>query len=355
MTQLPSQKGEAKGSSPAPSEFKNTFLKTLTVLGTVLLVYAVIKVVNLVFLVFLSFLISIFLSFFVDFFTDKLKIPRGIGLFITLVVILSAVSIFFITLVPIVIDQGQRALAQLPALATKLQSTINSFFARIGSDIYIEIDELLRNLITRGGTVFSRGIFAAVGKGAYIVMELFVLLVVAIYFTLSRPDNPAVIIRFFPEQSRDKVGWIYTQINHKLRAWLVGQLFSMTVIAFLYSVGLTIIGVPYSLFFGILAGALCFVPYIGPPTSTVGPLLFALADSPMKAVWVLVLYATSQTVESYFLTPLVMRRQVKLHPVVTIISIMAMGQLFGVLGIMVAVPSVAVAQFLFEELFARAG
>ncbi|HDG68006.1 MAG TPA: AI-2E family transporter [candidate division Zixibacteria bacterium] len=339
--------------SAISGDLKRTFLITLVVLATALGVYALIKVINLLFLVFLALLISIFLSFFVNFFAEKLKIPRGVALAISLVLLLSVVVLFVVTLVPVVISQGQRALEQLPALAVKLQEMINSFLSKIGSDMYVEVDELIRNAVSKGGAFLSRGIFAAVGKGVYVAMEIFVLIVVAIYFSLSRIDDPTPIAKFFPPASREKISWVYVNIIKKLRAWLMGQLFSMTVIAFLYSVGLTIIGVPYSLFFGILAGALCFVPYIGPPASTVGPLLFALAESPIKGVWVLVLYAASQTLESYFLTPLVMRHQVKLHPIVTIVSIMAMGQLFGVLGVAVAVPTVAVGQFLFEEIFVK--
>ncbi len=326
---------------------------TLVVLATALVVYALIKVINLVFLVFLALLVSIFLSFFVNFFSEKLKTPRGVALALSLLLLLSIVVVLVMTLVPVVISQGQRALEQLPALAVKLQEMINSFLSKIGSDTYVEVDELIRNAVSKGGAFLSRGIFTAVGKGVYGAMQALALIVIAIYFSLSKIDDPTPIARFFPPAKRGRVSWVYVNIIKKLRAWLMGQLFSMTVIAFMYSVGLTIIGVPYSLFFGILAGALCFVPYIGPPTSTLGPLLFALAESPMKGVWVLVLYATSQTLESYFLTPLVMRHQVKLHPIVTIVSIMAMGQLFGILGVAVAVPTVAVGQFLFEEILVK--
>ena len=334
----------------ASSDVKSVFARTLAAAAAVLLVYAFVKVINLLFLTFLALLLSIFMDFFIDFFALRVKLPRGVGLLLTLAILLSVLIVLALTIVPVVIDQGQRALEQLPSLAVKLQHTINSFLARVRSNLYVEVDELITEGLKRGGTAISKGLFAAVGKGFYLAMEIFALVVVAIYFSLTKLDDPTPLTRLFPPQKRERVAYLYLTALKKLRAWLMGQLFSMTVIAVLYMIGLTIIGVPYAVFFGILAGILCFVPYIGPPTSTIGPLLFALAESPMKALWVLVLYAASQTVESYFLTPMVMRHQVKLHPIVTIISIMAMGQLFGVLGVAIAVPTVAVGQFMFEEL-----
>ncbi|RKZ32393.1 hypothetical protein DRQ33_05985 [bacterium] len=332
---------------------KYTFWASLVFLAILLSLYIIIRLIKLWLMVLLALLLALFLNFFVDFLHKRFKISQGLGLVITCFVLFSIVVLFSIALVPIIIRQGETAFNQLPSLTEKIQVFLNSFIASFGSEVSFDIGDIVKQMVSSAGDIISGGILPVVTASLYGIMGIIVVVVLALYFA-SRPiDNPEPIQKWFPISVRPKLGYIYHRIIHKLRSWLVGQLFSMTIIAILYSIGLLIIGVPYALFFGILAGILCFVPYLGPPASTIGPLLFALVDSPIKAVWVILLYIGSQTLESYFLTPMVMKRQVKLHPVATIISIMAMGELFGILGIAVAIPVIAIIQFLAEELYLK--
>ncbi len=328
------------------------FVKTLMVIGTVLLFFIFVRLIDLWLLTLLAFVAALFLSFFVDYFHRRLRVSRPVGLIITLFILLLLVTLFALTLVPIIVSQGRIVLSQLPNLAAQMQKTVNSLLERIGSSAYLDIDSIAMQFFSQTSDVISKAL-SLVGAGIQGILQFIVLLVIALYFAMRPLDDPKPLLRWFPIGMRPRAEFIIGRIIKKLRSWLLGQLFSMMVIAIFYSVGLAIIGVPNALFFGILAGILCFIPYLGPPASTLGPLMFALVDSPMKALWVMVLYIGSQTVESYFLTPMVMRRQVKLHPVATILSIMAMGELFGILGIAVAVPVVATLQFLAEELYLK--
>jgi predicted PurR-regulated permease PerM len=307
------------------------------------IIYIFVKLINLWLCTFLALILSIFISFFVDFFQRRFKISRVISVVFTLFIMCLFIVLFILTLVPILLSQGQMALRQLPDLAIKVQNILNS---------YLIIEDILNQALELSGDVLSTSL-SILSESIAVIVILTVIVVIAIYFSMHPIDDPKPFMRWLPETIHEKFSYLFVNIIRKIRAGLIGQLFSMSIIAIAYIIGLTIIGVPYALFFGILAGVLCFVPYLGPPLSTVGPLLFALVDSPIKALWVIVLYILSQVAESYFITPFIMKKQVRLHPIITILSIMAMGDLFGIIGIAVAVPITASLQFVAEETFLK--
>ena len=103
-----------------------------------------------------------------------------------------------------------------------------------------------------------------------------------------------------------------------LRWWMIGQLVPMAVIGTLTAIGLKIIGVDLWLILGLLAALFNFIPNFGPLLSGVPAFLLALADSPTKAAWVVLLYVAAQSLEGYVLTPLVQRRAVELPPALLI-------------------------------------
>jgi len=316
------------------------------------LAYIFVKLIQLWLLAFLGLVLALLLSSLVNFFERRLKLSRPMGFVLTVALIFAAATLFIIALVPIIVEQGRMVLFQLPVITGKFENFINSILLQLGSTSLPESGYIITNIFSQADNLLSQSI-SIVSAGISGILAIIMLIVIVLCLAMRPLDDPKSILRWFPASVRPRTEFIWRRIVQKLRAWLVGQLFSMTIIALFYATGLSIIGVPYAIFFGILAGLLCFVPYIGPPLSTLGPLLFALGESPFKALCVIVLYIASQTIESYFLTPMVMRRQVKLHPIATILSIMAMGELFGIVGITVAVPVVASLQFLAEEIYLK--
>jgi predicted PurR-regulated permease PerM len=126
---------------------------------------------------------------------------------------------------------------------------------------------------------------------------------------------------------------------------------SMVVIFGASTLGLTLLGVPAPVALGLIAGILVFIPFIGPILSAIPAMTLAFTVSPILAVWVALLYTGIQLLESNFLTPLVMREAVDLEPAVTILFQIAMGVLFGFLGLFLAVPLLAASQVLVRRLY----
>ncbi len=120
--------------------------------------------------------------------------------------------------------------------------------------------------------------------------------------------------------------------------WMQGVAVDMVVTGVLLYVGLTIVGLDFAIFFAVLSALLVVVPYFGAIAGAIPPTLFALTDSPGKAVIVLVVYVAVQQIESNVTIPLVMAQTVRLHPAVIAIGVVIVGQLFGFIGLFVAVP-----------------
>jgi predicted PurR-regulated permease PerM len=146
------------------------------------------------------------------------------------------------------------------------------------------------------------------------------------------------------------------QLLDSARSFLSGGAFSTFVsvgASVANVVSLSVIGVPFALLLGILSGLLAFIPFIGPAISVIPPILLALAQEPISALWVILAYAGVQFVEGNIVQPVVMSRAVSLHPVIIVFALLIMGTLFGFIGVLLAIPLVAALQVLVQELWIK--
>jgi predicted PurR-regulated permease PerM len=128
-----------------------------------------------------------------------------------------------------------------------------------------------------------------------------------------------------------------------LRAWVVGQLLAMMILAALTALGLWALDVPYWLAFGIFTGLVAVVPFFGTLVSTLLPALFVIESGDwIRVVAVILLGVAVHVVEANVVVPRIMQRRVALPPVLTIASVLIMGTLIGVAGLVVAVPVLAI-------------
>ncbi len=127
----------------------------------------------------------------------------------------------------------------------------------------------------------------------------------------------------------------------------------MTVTGVLLYIGFTLIDLDFAILWAVLAALFTVVPYYGAFASALPAVLFALADSPGKALATLAIYLAVQQFESYITVPIVMSRAVKLHPAVIAIGVIVVGQLFGAVGLIVSVPILTAIVILVDELWVK--
>lgn len=198
-------------------------------------------------------------------------------------------------------------------------------------------------------------VLARVTGLAATTLNLFGALVVIVFIGLYLAAEPDLyvrgIVKLVRPERRARAREVLAELGHTLQWWLIGRAFSMAVIGAMIGVGLWLLGVELALTLGILSGLLNFIPYIGPILAAVPGLLVGFAHDPVTGLWVLGLYVLAEGVESYVLTPVVLRRTVELAPAVALAAQLLGGVFFGFIGIALATPLAAALLVLVRMLY----
>ncbi|MDQ3966196.1 MAG: AI-2E family transporter, partial [Actinomycetota bacterium] len=320
-------------------------------LALLLGIYFVFQIPHLVLLFLLTLLFAIVLSGPVNYLA-QMGLPRGLGV---LVVLGSLVLVFWLSsrlVTPVIEVQAEQFVRDFPALLIQAQDFGKSLQSTFGLETSTSVDA--QSLFETGRGYLSEHVSSAVSLGRSIVEGVslsVVAFIVTIYLVVQPTQLVNGFVSLFPAGQRERVREILGKMYHAVQKWFVGQLSSMVIIGVLTVIVLSIIGIPYALFIGVLSGLLAFIPLVGAFVSVIPPVLLALATSPILSVWVVLSYIAIHQIEAHLIQPLVMSRAVALHPVVVVLAIVVMGTLFGLIGLLLAVPLVAALSVLVHELW----
>jgi predicted PurR-regulated permease PerM len=303
---------------------------------------------------FLTILLSIILSAPVNYLARK-GWPRTWGVIAVIAAIGGVFWLLGLALVPAVETQSREFAEAFPTLldeALALANRLQSFFG-LGTQIGLNPESFsqLGQEVLTGSTVSTA---AGVGLTAATVVSLGVVVFISTIYMVIRPE-PWVngFVSLFPAGWRQRTREVLQILYQTVQRWFLGQLAAMTFIAVFWAISLALIGVPFALLLGIFSGLISFIPYLGALISVVLPVLLALISDPFSAVWVILAFIIIQQIEGNLLQPIVMSRAVDLHPALVIFAILVMGTLFGLIGVFLAVPLVAVLQVLVRELWVQ--
>lgn len=212
--------------------------------------------------------------------------------------------------------------------------------------------------IRTGITQMLHGVFGRFTDVAFDAAQILVVLVTVLFGVIFTLMNPHPIFRVMfslaPERHHNRILRILQRIGSFVPRWAGATLLGMLAIGLLVFVIMwPIFGVMDALVLGLIAGMFEAVPFIGPVLSAVPALLLALAKGGMTPLWVVIAYFAIQAVENNVIIPFIMARGMKLHPVAVIFSMLLCVAVFGVLGVLVAAPLVAIIGILYDELFRK--
>ena len=343
---------EAELSADAP-RFRYAPVLTATVL-VVLLLWLIGSVADVLMLLFLGILIAVYLTTLAAALRRRLRVPPRLAFPAALLVSLAGLALLFAILVPPVVTQTQELAKLLPQYLELWQRTFRSTIARIPAlaevmppgqnsivlAIYEQLTSTVHNVVPK--------LFA----GVHALINVFSVGVMAIYLSLTPHIYTDIIESLFPPPRRPFVQHLLHELGDTLRAFVVGQLFTMTVLGLLTAIGLYLLGVPYALTFGVVSGLAAIVPFFGTLVSTTLPALFVLntPDGGTRALLVLGLGVVIHLIEGNVVAPLVMSEKVDLPPVLSIIGVLIIGELLGALGLLIAVPTLAIVMVLVRRI-----
>ena len=256
--------------------------------------------------------------------------------------VIAAVGVF---LAASISQQFSELSEQLPAAFEQVRSYVAS--NPLGSRV-------LESMTQGGGSGSSQAASQVFLAASTVVAALGNLVLVA-FVGLFLAADPGVyrnaVIRLVPVAKRDRAAEVLDDTGEALLRWLVGRIVLMVVIGVQRKIVLLAMGVPLALALGVIAGALSFIPNIGPIISAVPAMLIAAAEAPIMALYVALLYLALQTAESYMLEPYVVRRTSDLPAAAVIGFQLLMGTLAGVLGLTLATPLLVVITVLVGRLY----
>lgn len=303
----------------------------------------------------LATLITVIVAIAVSAVADRLErfdVPRPIGALLALLAGLAIVAGLLWLLVPPFIDQTNEFVDDVPGIVDDLRDQIHDLTGAEPGEISERVDKVVDNYTDDPGKLI--GPITSVSLSVAGGLAALVLMLITAYYMAIRPE-PLLdgLRRLVAPRHRAQADRIMRRLRGAWVGWMQGVAADMLISGVLLYVGLTLIGLDFAIFFAVLTALFSVIPYFGAFASGIPPVLFALTDSPGKALLVIVIYVAVQQIEGNLTIPLVMSRTVKLHPAVIAGGVVIVGQLFGFVGLIVAVPILSMATILVDELWVR--
>lgn len=278
------------------------------------------------------------------------RMPRALAVLVVILGMGALIALLFLIFVPIIYREAVTLIARLPELIELLNARLAPFLgARLGIEFDLDVAsakawvaehrEAAKDLIPTILSHAREGGLALIAVAANLVLVP----IVMFYLLQEWPRITSSLQTVIPRPMLSRTMRILRDIDSVLSEFLRGQLSVMLILAVFYSVGLWLAGLKFALPVGVITGLLAFIPFVGFGGGLVLAILAALlqAEGWTPLIGVGVVFGIGQLLESYLLTPYLVGERIGLHPLAVIFALMAFGQLFGFVGMLVALPASA--------------
>jgi predicted PurR-regulated permease PerM len=283
---------------------------------------------------------------------ERYKVPRPLGALLALVSGLGVLALIIGLLIPPFVDQTNEFVDNVPHVVDDLENTYADWTGEDPGEVGDRVQEWAEKWTDDPEKLI--GPITSIGLNIAGILAALVLILITAYYMAIRPE-PLVngMVSLFPPPRREHARFVLERIRRSWIGWMEGVAIDMLATFVLLWIGLTIIGLDYAVFFAVLSALLVVVPYFGSIAGAVPPVLFALTDSPGKAVLALTVYIAVQQFESNITIPLIMSQRTRLHPAMVAIGVVVVGQLFGFVGLFVAVPILSLIVIVTDEFWVK--
>ncbi len=336
-----------------PSQVAMAALTLLAVLGVALLV---LRLIDVLLIAFVALVIAITLRPMVSALHHR-GIPKVLALLLIYLGILGVLAGMFFLVIPVLIDQGGALIRGLPQMYASLVSSLAANSTepiRTLSKLLPTGDQLASQLQAVSGVILTGALGIGMGVVSFIT-QIVSIVALSIYLTLGQSRLERFWLSLAPTAWRPGLLSVWREIESRLSGYLRGEILLMSSIGVSAGLGYWVIGLPFPLALGALAGLLEFVPMVGPTLGAVPAVLVALTISPHTALVVVVYSIVIQVAENNFLVPRLMGHSVGVSPVVVILAIFAFSSLLGIVGAFLAIPLAVILQVLMDHLVVNAG
>ena len=248
---------------------------------------------------------------------------------------------------------GNRIADQAARLAETLPASINQLKQQMEQTAQGKL--LVQQFTKLGSWLTSGDAVSQLTSGAVTAFDGLVALIIVGFIGLYGAISPQLYangaIKLFEPKRRERARAVGNELAHNLRHWMLGHLTTMLIVGVLAAVGLSLLNIPEAIVLGLLAFFAELIPYIGPVVASLPAIVLGWSQSPMSAVYVVLLYLGIHIVEGYLLFPWIMRQAIKLPPALTICGVVLFGVIGGLLGAILATPLTVVLMILVKKLY----
>lgn len=320
----------------------NFFWQVLIFLGIVLVFYLARQAFGVLFA---AIVISLALDPAVSFF-EKMGVNRILGTLFVFIAGLLVVATAIYFLIPMFVTE-------IGAFLTQFNEIFSNIF---GFGVPEKAIESISENLSKVLSLITSTNISITGAISTVVSNIIMVLATAIitfYLSIEKNGTERLLRVILPNAYEGSVLKVFNQFKSKIRLWLVAQLGLSLLVGVVVTLGLWLLGVKYAITLGIIAAIMELVPVIGPILSGIVAFLIAVSESLTLGIYVIIFFFIVQQLENHILIPLLMKKAMRIHPVMVIIALIAGAQIAGFVGIILAVPIALLVQEIFNFLAER--
>ncbi len=266
-------------------------------------------------------------------FLQKKKIPKGVGIFIILGVVLGTIVVLSVMVGPLLFNQVSSLFNSIIAFCKELTTNYNIDLGGVQDSLSGVFDEIVKKL----GTYVSDGAMNAIGLSINYLSTFFIIFAASIYILSDMERIRASVKRYLVR--KNERAYVYVRrLDNEMQNYLGGFLKIVVISFFEYSIAFTIIGHPNAILLGLLAALGNLIPYFGGIFVNIIAAITAFVINPALFIRTCIAFAVLSNVDGYIINPVVYGKSNELHPLITIFAVFAGGILWGIAGIIMALP-----------------
>ena len=287
------------------------------------------------------------------------RIPRIIAVIIVMLLLFSLVTAFALIMIPMLIREWPMLYEQIPAFIAKVNSRLSPILNEFGIQIPADNASIKRILteqfVPKGESVWKSLIASAKFGGTTVLTWAWNLILIPVVLFYLLKDWHIILRKLrdmIPRRWVAKAVHFAKEVNGMLAQYLRGQLLVMVILSTYYSIALTLAGYNVALPVGIVTGMLAFIPYIGICVGLSLAITATLLQFTGMHAWITlgIIYGFGYSFDGLLMTPKLVGDRIQLHPLIVIFALLAFGQLFGFVGILLALPSSAILSVAYKHL-----
>ncbi|MBC1383098.1 AI-2E family transporter [Listeria innocua] len=290
---------------------------------------------------------------------EKKKWKRGWAIALLYLVIIGLIILLFSFVIPAVKDQIVSLFKSFPGYWDQITQKFDEFsrsslFDQIKDKLSTNMSDIMKTLSTKGTSVINSAIISIgsiVGTVTEVVLAIVTTPLVLFYLLKDGKKLPDFLLKMLPVNGRAHTRQVLGEANHQISSYIRGQIIVSFCIGILLFIGYLIIGLPYALTLAIIAACTSIVPYLGPAIAITPAIIIAIVTSPWLLIKLIIVWCVVQLLEGKFISPQVMGKTLKVHPITILFVILVAGNLFGILGVIFAVPGYAVLKVVVTHVF----